>query len=148
MTGGGFGGCTVSLVAPTAVRALETALHSNYWKQSHQRCDCYETLPAAGAGSIDLAPYLADRPFDRTAGGYGTVTGAASSAPATAVHHVVNTDSGVADGTEAGAAAEVIASGAELVVGSDLWEDIKWPLAAVLVAASAVAAFVILRKRH
>lgn len=136
MTGGGFGGCTVTLVHPSAVKTLEVALHTHYWKQAHLRCDCYETLPDAGARRIDLTPYLADRPFsrpfDRTA-----------PAPAGA-----DVGAGVADGTEAGAAAELIASGTELVVGSNLWEDYKWPAIAAAVAVTAIAAFVVLGKRH
>jgi len=138
MTGGGFGGCTVTLVHPSAVKTLEVALHTHYWKQAHLRCDCYETLPDAGARRIDLAPYLADRPFDRT----GTVA-AVHAAPAGA-----DVGAGVADGTEAGAAAELIATGTELVVGSSLWEDYKWPAIAAAVAVTAIAAFVVLGKRH
>lgn len=134
MTGGGFGGCTVTLVKPSAVKALEQALHTHYWKQAHRRCDCYETLPDAGARSIDLAPYLLDRPFNRA----GTNS---------AVHAGSGSES-VADGTEAGAAVEVIASGTELVVGSSLWEQYKWPAIATFVAVTAAAAFVVLRKRN
>ena len=91
-----------------------------------------------GARRIDLAPYLADRPFDRT----GTVA-AVHAAPAGA-----DVGAGVADGTEAGAAAELIATGTELVVGSSLWEDYKWPAIAAAVAVTAIAAFVVLGKRH
>lgn len=57
MTGGGFGGCTVTLVQRSAVNALKEALYENYWKQAHLRCDCYEALPSAGAGMIDLTPF-------------------------------------------------------------------------------------------
>lgn len=135
MTGGGFGGCTVTLVKPSAVKVLEQALHTHYWKQAHRRCDCYESLPDAGAGIINLAPYLADRPFDRT----GTNS---------AVHTGIGSGPGVADGTEAGAAAEVIASGTELVVGSSAWEKFKWPAVAAAVAVTVVATFVVLRKRN
>lgn len=62
MTGGGFGGCTVTLVERSAVAALEKALKEQYWAQAKCRCDCYECLPAAGAGTLDLTPHL-QRPF-------------------------------------------------------------------------------------
>lgn len=139
MTGGGFGGCTVTLVKPSAVKALEQALHTHYWKQAHRRCDCYETLPDAGAGIIHLAPYLLDRPFDRTGTNCAVHTGAGSGS---------GSGASVADGTEAGAAVEVIASGTEMIVGSSLWEDYKWPAIATLVAATAAAAFVVFRRRN
>jgi hypothetical protein len=60
ITGGGFGGCSVTLVRRSAVAALEHALQEGYWKQAHLRCDCYESLPAPGAAAVDLRPYLAE----------------------------------------------------------------------------------------
>lgn len=62
ITGGGFGGCSVTLVERSAVGALEKALKDNFFKQTKQRCDCYECLPSAGAGVLDLTPHLA-RPY-------------------------------------------------------------------------------------
>ena len=54
MTGGGFGGCTVTLVKKSAVKELEKYLHEHYFKQYHIRCDCYEALPSAGARFLDI----------------------------------------------------------------------------------------------
>lgn len=58
MTGGGFGGCTVTLVERGAVKALEEALRGRYRKELKLSCDCYECLPAAGAGVLDLTPHV------------------------------------------------------------------------------------------
>lgn len=54
MTGGGFGGCTVTLVAKSAVKELEKALRENYFKQYHLRCECYEAVPSDGARLLDV----------------------------------------------------------------------------------------------
>lgn len=54
MTGGGFGGCTVTLVAKSAVKELEKALRENYFKQYHLRCECYEAVPCDGARFLDV----------------------------------------------------------------------------------------------
>lgn len=62
MTGGGFGGCTVTLVDRSAVSALEKHLTDNYFKQYHQRCDCYEASPSKGAGLLNLAKFRRDVP--------------------------------------------------------------------------------------
>lgn len=58
ITGGGFGGCTVTLVERSAVKALEQALQQRYSQELKLRCDCYECLPSDGSGPIDLTPYL------------------------------------------------------------------------------------------
>lgn len=55
MTGGGFGGCTVTLVDQSAVDALITSLQDNYFRQHFKKCDCYVASPSAGAGLADLA---------------------------------------------------------------------------------------------
>lgn len=58
MTGGGFGGCTVTLVEKTAAKELERFLHENYFKQYHNRCECYEAVPSSGASILEVADYL------------------------------------------------------------------------------------------
>jgi len=55
MTGGGFGGCTVTLVKKSAVPALRAHLKAAYKEKTGKECDCYEAVPAAGAGVIPLA---------------------------------------------------------------------------------------------
>eukprot|EP00607_Mallomonas_marina_P002886 CAMPEP_0182429898 /NCGR_PEP_ID=MMETSP1167-20130531/34818_1 /TAXON_ID=2988 /ORGANISM="Mallomonas Sp, Strain CCMP3275" /LENGTH=434 /DNA_ID=CAMNT_0024614273 /DNA_START=107 /DNA_END=1411 /DNA_ORIENTATION=+ len=54
MTGGGFGGCTVTLVERCAVRRLETVLKEEYPKACGLQCECYEALPSEGAGELAL----------------------------------------------------------------------------------------------
>jgi galactokinase len=54
MTGGGFGGCTVTLVARSAVKELEKSLRENYFKQYDLHCECYEAVPSDGARFLDL----------------------------------------------------------------------------------------------
>jgi hypothetical protein len=58
ITGGGFGGCSVTLVERHAVSALERALRQQYQLQLKLQCDCYECLPADGAGPLDLSAAL------------------------------------------------------------------------------------------
>lgn len=50
MTGGGFGGCTVTLVDRNAIELLERTLYDNYLKQTGKKCVFYRTEPAEGAG--------------------------------------------------------------------------------------------------
>jgi len=52
MTGGGFGGCTVNLVAPEAVGGFERELAEAYERQYGRRPAFYDCKPAAGAGAI------------------------------------------------------------------------------------------------
>ena len=54
MTGGGFGGCTVTLVDRSAVSALKQFLYDNYYKHTHTKCDCYDVSPSSGARILDL----------------------------------------------------------------------------------------------
>ena len=54
MTGGGFGGCTVTLVKKSALATLRAHIQSHYKKQTTLDCEFYETVPSAGAGVIDL----------------------------------------------------------------------------------------------
>jgi galactokinase len=52
MTGGGFGGCTVSLVAPEAVPAFQQQLSAAYQQRYSLTPIYYNCEPAAGAGRI------------------------------------------------------------------------------------------------
>lgn len=52
MTGGGFGGCTVNLVAPQSVANFRTDLDSAYRDRFHITPAFYDCKPAAGAGPL------------------------------------------------------------------------------------------------
>jgi len=52
MTGGGFGGCTVSLVAPEAVADFEKTLVASYQERFQLTPAFYDCEPAAGAGRL------------------------------------------------------------------------------------------------
>ena len=54
MTGGGFGGCTITLVQRNSVRTLEAFLQTEYEKLTGKLCSCFECLPAEGAREIVL----------------------------------------------------------------------------------------------
>jgi galactokinase len=53
MTGGGFGGCTVNLVAPKAVAAFEGAIRSSYQARFGITPQIYRCKPSAGAGEVE-----------------------------------------------------------------------------------------------
>ena len=53
MTGGGFGGCTVTLVKRGSVEVLIKALETGF-----PLCECYSAVPSAGAGVADPAIIL------------------------------------------------------------------------------------------
>ena len=53
MTGGGFGGCTVTLVDKAAVSALKEHLKTEYLKRTGLTCECYDAEPSPGAGSCE-----------------------------------------------------------------------------------------------
>lgn len=55
ITGGGFGGCSVTLVERHAVKALEEELKRRYRAELRLACDCYECLPDDGCGALDLS---------------------------------------------------------------------------------------------
>jgi galactokinase len=55
MTGGGFGGCTVNLVAPEAVDRFREALSAAYEKAYQITPAFYECKPAQGAGRLESA---------------------------------------------------------------------------------------------
>ncbi len=52
MTGGGFGGCTVNLVAPEAVDTFKQHLSIGYQERYQKTPVFYECLPAEGAGPV------------------------------------------------------------------------------------------------
>ncbi len=52
MTGGGFGGCTVNLVAPEAVADFRSALTAAYKDRYSIEPIFYTCVPAAGAGRV------------------------------------------------------------------------------------------------
>ena len=52
MTGGGFGGCTVNLIAPDAVNSFRTRLDEVYEAKYRKHPAFYDCKPAAGAGKI------------------------------------------------------------------------------------------------
>jgi galactokinase len=54
MTGGGFGGCTVTLVDRKAAKRLQHVLLEKYVENYNKKCDCYETSPSAGAGPLSF----------------------------------------------------------------------------------------------
>ncbi len=55
LTGGGFGGCTVTLVEPSRVEALCSYLKSEYSARTGgKECFCYETSPGPGAREVLL----------------------------------------------------------------------------------------------
>lgn len=54
ITGGGFGGCTVTLVAKSKSDELINYLRSEYNAAFQKSCDCFVTSPGAGARLIPL----------------------------------------------------------------------------------------------
>ena len=52
MTGGGFGGCTVNLVAPDRVDLFETHIAEAYRRAYHHEAQIYRCEPAAGASEV------------------------------------------------------------------------------------------------
>lgn len=55
MTGGGFGGCTVNLVAPEAVETFIPYLRTAYVERYRKEPVFYDCKPAAGAGRLETA---------------------------------------------------------------------------------------------
>ena len=49
MTGGGFGGCTITLCDPAAVAPLTHALHTRYRAAHNRDCTVFPVIPSAGA---------------------------------------------------------------------------------------------------
>ncbi len=54
MTGGGFGGCTVTLVERKAVDQLVAHLKKAYQERCNRGCECYVAAPAEGSGVLDM----------------------------------------------------------------------------------------------
>jgi galactokinase len=52
MTGGGFGGCTVNLVAPERVEMFENHVTEAYRRSFHLEPRIYSCVPASGAGEV------------------------------------------------------------------------------------------------
>ena len=50
MTGGGFGGCTVTMLRPEAVAAFESAIASAYEAKFQVKPAIYQCIPSEGAG--------------------------------------------------------------------------------------------------
>ena len=52
MTGGGFGGCTISLVEATAVEAFKTSVANGYRAATGIEPQIFTSPPAAGVGAV------------------------------------------------------------------------------------------------
>ena len=52
MTGGGFGGCTVTLVDKSAVNQLKDVISTKYTEATGLTCDCYVAEPSPGCGYL------------------------------------------------------------------------------------------------
>jgi galactokinase len=52
MTGGGFGGCTVNLVAPERLELFESHMTEAYRRRYEIEPQIYRCVPAPGAGEI------------------------------------------------------------------------------------------------
>ena len=57
MTGGGFGGCTITLVRPDMATDL-----MQYFTHIYPLCDCYVARPSAGAGLLNLETAICVNP--------------------------------------------------------------------------------------
>ena len=54
LTGGGFGGCTVTLVRKESSQRLMDYLNREYENKTGEKCVCFETSPGDGARAIDV----------------------------------------------------------------------------------------------
>jgi galactokinase len=52
MTGGGFGGCTVTMLKPDATPRFVASIESAYEAQFHIKPQIYRCIPSAGAGKV------------------------------------------------------------------------------------------------
>jgi len=52
MTGGGFGGCTVTMLRPEAAERFAREISQSYEKQFSVVPQIYECQPSAGAGQV------------------------------------------------------------------------------------------------
>jgi galactokinase len=62
MTGGGFGGCTISLVERGQIATARKFISDQYFEKTGKKCDCYVVEPSAGAGRIDIPAKLLLQP--------------------------------------------------------------------------------------
>ena len=53
MTGGGFGGCTINLVAEDAVESFEHAIVAAYQQRYQKTAPVFRCVPSAGAGEVE-----------------------------------------------------------------------------------------------
>lgn len=61
MTGGGFGGCTVTLVKKDDVEDCVKTIRSKYKEKFPEKeATCFTSTAGKGAGPVDLAPFLVD----------------------------------------------------------------------------------------
>lgn len=56
MTGGGFGGCTITLVERRSARMLQEHLKSKYKELTDKECTTFECFPASGCGVMSINP--------------------------------------------------------------------------------------------
>jgi galactokinase len=52
MTGGGFGGCTVNMLAPEALPGFRRSISAAYERRFHATPEIYDCKPSAGAGEV------------------------------------------------------------------------------------------------
>ncbi|KAG7354733.1 galactokinase [Nitzschia inconspicua] len=60
LTGGGFGGCTVTLVAKDKARDLMDHMQQEYKARTGKHCPCFETKPSRGAHLLSIKDH---KPF-------------------------------------------------------------------------------------
>lgn len=60
LTGGGFGGCTVTLVEKDQAQALMAHMQEEYKERTGKHCPCFETKPSRGAHLLSIKDY---KPF-------------------------------------------------------------------------------------
>ena len=60
MTGGGFGGCTVTLVEAARAEAVMAAVSRSYRLATGRECTPFTTRPAAGARVVTWMPFSTD----------------------------------------------------------------------------------------
>jgi hypothetical protein len=60
MTGGGFGGCTVTLVAREDADLLEASLKDYYQRLQGKKCEVYRAEPSEGADFFPFAELSED----------------------------------------------------------------------------------------
>ena len=56
MTGGGFGGCTISLVRRAALDAVSSHISEGYFRKTGREATVFATRPVGGRGSLEAPP--------------------------------------------------------------------------------------------